>query len=94
VALVRDERFFLLWFRGRTTAGSLSPEGDPTHSTAEVKTFAPAEIPVGALWSDVDRIVLAYEGFIDHPLDDLLARHGLQRQPVKSRPTAPGEAAE
>lgn len=32
VALVRDERFFILWFRGRTTAGSLSPEGDPTHS--------------------------------------------------------------
>jgi len=77
-ALVREERFFMFWFRGHVVAGSLSPEGDPTHSTAEVKSFAPADIPVEGLRSNIDKIVLAYEGFIDYPLHDLLARHGLR----------------
>jgi ADP-ribose pyrophosphatase YjhB (NUDIX family) len=73
VALIREERFLMLWFRGHVIAGGLSPDGDPTHSTAEVKSFAPADIPVAALRSNVDRIVLAYAGFIDHPIHDLLA---------------------
>jgi ADP-ribose pyrophosphatase YjhB (NUDIX family) len=91
VALVREERFFMFWFRGHVVAGSLSPEGDPTHSTAEAKSFAPADIPVEALRSGVDKIVLAYAGFIEHPLHDLLTRHGLQAPPVQGRPTAQDE---
>jgi ADP-ribose pyrophosphatase YjhB (NUDIX family) len=86
VALIREERFLMLWFRGQVIAGGLSPDGDPTHSTAEVKSFAPADISVEGLRSSIDKIVLAYEGFIDYPLHDLLTRHGLQAQPVKGRP--------
>ncbi len=29
VALVRDERFFMFWFRGHVVAGTVSPDGDP-----------------------------------------------------------------
>ena len=91
VALLREEQFLMLWFRGHVVAGSLSPDGDPTHSTAEAKSFTPADIPVAALRSNIDRIVLAYAGFIDYPIHDLLARHGLQAQPMQGRPIDQGE---
>jgi ADP-ribose pyrophosphatase YjhB (NUDIX family) len=85
LARVQDERFFKCWFRGRVVAGSASPAGDPCHTTAEVRLFSPADIPAGALWSDLDRIVLAYEGFIHHPIDALLTRYGLEERPAGRR---------
>lgn len=84
VALVRDGQFFMFWFRGHVVAGSISADGDPTHSTAEVKTFSPADIPVEALRSNIDKIILAYEGFIDYPVHELLAKHGLQEQSTRA----------
>jgi ADP-ribose pyrophosphatase YjhB (NUDIX family) len=78
LALTRNEQFFMFWFRGHVVAGSVSAAGDPTHSTAEVRSFPPVDIPVEALWSDIDKIILAYEGFIDYPLHDLLVKHGLR----------------
>lgn len=78
VALVRDEQFFMFWFRGHVVSGSLSADGDPTHSTAEVRSFSPADIPVETLRSSIDKIILAHEGFIDYPFHDLLAKHGLR----------------
>ncbi len=80
LALTRNEQFLMFWFRGHVEAGSVSPDGDPTQSTAEVKSFSPANVPVEALWSDIDKIVLAYEGFIDYPVHELLAKYGLQEQ--------------
>jgi len=77
VALIKDEQFFTFWFRGHVVAGSVSPHGDPCSSTAEVKSFSLSNIPVEALWSDIDKIVLAYEGFINYPTHGLLAKHGL-----------------
>jgi len=82
LARIQDERFFNCWFRGHVVAGSASPTGDPCHTTAEVQLFSPADIPVGALCSNLDRIVLAYEGFIHYPIDALLARYGLEERPA------------
>jgi ADP-ribose pyrophosphatase YjhB (NUDIX family) len=78
VALVRDEQFFMFWFRGHVVSGSLSANGDPTHSTAEAWSFSPADIPVEALRSNIDKIVLAYDGFIDCPVHEVLTKYGLQ----------------
>jgi len=80
VALIKDERFFTFWFRGHVVAGSASPRGDPCNNTAEVRSFSPVDIPVEALRSDIDKIVLAYEGFIDYPIHSLLAKHSLHEQ--------------
>jgi 8-oxo-dGTP pyrophosphatase MutT (NUDIX family) len=77
LGLTRNEQFFMFWFRGHVAAGSVSPDGDPTQSTAEVKSFCPANVPFEALWSNIDKIVLAYEGFIDYPVHELLIKHGL-----------------
>ena len=30
------------------------------------------------MWSDIDKIALAYEGFIHYPVHELLAKYGLQ----------------
>jgi len=80
VALIKDRRLFTFWFKGHVVAGSASPHGDPCNSTAEVRFFSPAYIPVEALWSDIDKIVLGYERFIDYPIHGLLAKHGLHEQ--------------
>ncbi len=80
LALTKNQRFYMFWFRGHVTTGSVSPDGDPTQSTAEVKSFCPANVPLDALWSDIDKIVLACEGFIDCPVHELLAKYGLQEQ--------------
>jgi ADP-ribose pyrophosphatase YjhB (NUDIX family) len=85
LARIKDERFFNCWFRGRVVAGRVSPAGDPCHTTAEVQLFSPADIPVGALCSDLDKIVLAHEGFINCPIDALLARCGLEERPAGRR---------
>jgi ADP-ribose pyrophosphatase YjhB (NUDIX family) len=85
LARIQDRRFFNCWFRGRVVASSVSPAGDPCHTTAEVRLFSPADIPVGALCSDLDKIVLACEGFIRYPIDALLARYDLEERPAGRR---------
>jgi ADP-ribose pyrophosphatase YjhB (NUDIX family) len=80
VARVTSEHFFTFWFRGHVVAGNLSPYGDPCNTTAEVKVFASSDILVETLWSDIDKIVLAYEGFIDYPIESLLMKHSLRTQ--------------
>jgi ADP-ribose pyrophosphatase YjhB (NUDIX family) len=75
--LGRSKDFFLFFFRGHVIGGNASHEDDPDNTTAEVRYFAPAEIPIEAVWSGIDKILLAQEGFIDHPVDDLLVKHNL-----------------
>ena len=77
LATVNEKRFFKLWFRGQAIAGNLSAMSDPCDTTAEAALFAPSDIPVEALASDIDKLVLAYEGFVDCAMPDLVAKYGL-----------------
>lgn len=80
LATLNNERFFKLWFRGQAIAGAISALSDPCDTTAEAAAFSPTDIPVETLASDIDKLVLAHEGFIDHPIPDLLAKYGLARK--------------
>lgn len=75
-ALIQNEQFLMFWFRGQVVAGRISASGDPCNTTAEVRVFRPSEIPVESLWSEVDKVVLARERFIDYPAQDFLAEYG------------------
>ena len=77
LATRNEERFFKFWFRGQAVAGNLSAMSDPCDTTAEAALFDPSDIPVEALASDIDKLVLAYEGFVDCAMPDLLAKYGL-----------------
>ncbi|MEW5956603.1 MAG: NUDIX domain-containing protein [Chloroflexota bacterium] len=78
--LGRSKDFFYFFFRGHVVGGGVSHESDPDHSIAEVRCFAPAEIPVEAVWSDIDKILLVQAEFINYPVDDLLLKYDLQKQ--------------
>lgn len=71
-AQIKEGRFIMIWFRGHVVGGDISPLGDPCNTTAEVRAFAPGDISVQALWSDVDKAILAQEGFISHSSQDLI----------------------
>ncbi len=77
VALIRDERFLMFWFRGHVVAGRISASGDPCNTTAEAQVFRASEIAVESLWSKVDKVLLAREGFVDYPGQDFLAKYGV-----------------
>jgi ADP-ribose pyrophosphatase YjhB (NUDIX family) len=76
--LSQSKDFFLFFFRGHVVGGDASHEDDPDNTTAEVRYFASEEIPIEVVRSGIDKILLVQEGFIDHPVDDLLVNYNLQ----------------
>jgi ADP-ribose pyrophosphatase YjhB (NUDIX family) len=78
IARFRNNKRFSFFFRGHVTGGCLDLRADPTNEIADVRCFLPSEIPVQDLWSDLDKIVLTKEGFVDDPVDDLIEKHGLK----------------
>ncbi len=77
--LGQSKDFFFFFFRGHVIGGIASHKDDPDHTTAEVRYFASTEIPVEVVRSGIDKILLAQEGFIDYPADDVLVKYNLQK---------------
>ena len=78
IARLKENKRLSFFFRGHVIGGSLSPDQDPCNTTADARCFLPSEITIQDLRSDLDKIVLVKEGFLDYAVDDLIEKHGLK----------------